>query len=217
MERQAWIGGGAVAISALLFGGIALALPDAGPLPIDREAAEAIQSMGQQGEQFWEAVTNLGSSVVIVAVALLYSIWFGLHRRTWAALYIPAAGIVAYVVNQLIKSWVDRPRPAGAWGIEVDGTSFPSGNAMLAMAVYGTITATFVLYALAGRAAKWIASTVGIIGIACVGFSRLFFGVHYLSDITAGYAAGALVMLIALHLINYTLNRNHSVNRSHSV
>ncbi|GMK41491.1 hypothetical protein PCCS19_45480 [Paenibacillus sp. CCS19] len=217
MERQAWIAGGAFAVSALLFGGIVLALPDAGPLAVDRQAAEAIQSMGQQGEQLWEAVTNLGSSTVIVAAALLYSIWFGLHRRTWAALYIPASGIVAYVINQLLKGWVDRPRPAGAWGIEVDGSSFPSGNAMLAMAVYGTITASFVLYALAGRAAKWIASTVGIIGIACVGFSRLFFGVHYLSDIAAGYAAGALVMLPALHLIHHTLHRNPRVNRSHSV
>ncbi|MBD3918875.1 phosphatase PAP2 family protein [Paenibacillus sp. PR3] len=212
MERRVWIGGGAFAICALLFGGIVLALPDAGPLTIDREAAEAVQSLaGQQGEKLWKAVTNLGSSVVIVAAALLYGIWFGIHRRTWAALYIPAAGVVAYVCNQLLKSWVDRPRPAGAWGIEVDGSSFPSGNAMLAMAVYGTITASFVLYALAGRTAKWIASTIGIIGIACVGFSRLFFGVHYLSDIAAGYAAGALVMLIALHMVNYTLNRKHSV------
>jgi len=210
MERRVWIGGGAFAICALLFGGIVLTLPDAGPLSIDREAAEAVQSLtGQQGEQLWEAVTHLGSSVVITAAALLYSIWFGIHRRTWAALYFPAAGVAAYVLNQLLKSWVVRPRPAGAWGIDVDGSSFPSGNAMLAMAVYGMITASFVLYAIAGRAAKWIASTIGIIGIACVGFSRLFFGVHYLSDIVAGYAAGALVMLITLHLVHYTLNRKH--------
>lgn len=210
MEKRTWIGGGAFLACAILLGAIVLSLPDAGPLAIDRNAAEAVQSLtGKQGEQMWKAVTNLGSPVIIVAVALLYSIWFGLRRRTWAALYIPAAGIVAYVLNQLLKGWVDRPRPEGAWGIEVDGASFPSGNAMLAMAVYGTITASFVLYALAGRAAKWIASIVGIIAIACVGFSRLFFGVHYVSDIAAGYAAGALIMLIALHLVHYSLNRNN--------
>ncbi|PWW05469.1 undecaprenyl-diphosphatase [Paenibacillus cellulosilyticus] len=210
MEKRAWIGGGAFLACAILFGGIVWSIPDAGPLAIDREAADAIQSLtGKQGEQVWKAVTNLGSSLIIVAVALLYSIWFGLHRRTWAALYIPAAGIVAYACNQLLKGWVDRPRPLGAWGIEVDGASFPSGNAMLAMAVYGTIALSFVLYAIAGRAAKWIASIIGIICIASVGFSRLFFGVHYLSDIVAGYAAGALVMLLALHLVHYSLHRNN--------
>lgn len=208
MEKRVWIGGGAFALCALLFIAIWLQIPDAGPMTVDEKAAETVRSWaGTEGEAFWRSVTKLGSSSVIVAVSLLYAGWFGWRRRTAWALLIPVSGAVAYGVNQLLKMWIERPRPIEAWGIEVDGTSFPSGNAMLAMAVYGTIALSFMMYGSAGRFVNILTALIGLAVVAAVGFSRLFFNVHYFTDIVAGYAAGGLVTLAALHMLHKVLGR----------
>ncbi|EFM12020.1 phosphoesterase PA-phosphatase related protein [Paenibacillus curdlanolyticus YK9] len=208
MKKQQLIAGAAFALCIIVFVIIAFTLPEAGPARFDERVAQAVHSLaGDSGEGWWKAVTQLGSSVAIVVVSLAYAAWFGWRNRTFGALWIPLAGIAAYGVNQVLKMMVDRPRPAGAWGIETDGASFPSGNAMLAAAVYGTIAASFVLYAAASRVVKATVGAVGFIIIIAVGFSRLYFSVHYFTDILAGYAAGACVMLAALHLLNMALSR----------
>ncbi|MWC28099.1 phosphatase PAP2 family protein [Paenibacillus sp. MMS18-CY102] len=203
MKKQQMIAGAAFVLCVALFGVLALTLPEAGPSRVDERVAQGVRTIaGNSGEECWRSVTQLGSSVAIV-----YAAWFGWRNRTISALLIPMAGAAAYGVNQVLKAIVDRPRPVGAWGIEVDGSSFPSGNAMLAMAVYGTIAVSFVLYAAASRAVKATVGAVGFLIIIAVGFSRLYFSVHYFTDILAGYAAGGSIMLAALHLLNLTLSR----------
>jgi len=196
----------------LLFIIIAAMLPESGPLDIDEKAAEAVRSAaGHQGEQAWRAVTELGSSIVIIAAALVYTAWLGWRLLSAAALWIPAGGAAAYALNQGLKTWLRRERPADAWGIEFAGASFPSGNAMLAMTVYGTIALSFLLYTKAGRVAKSTAAVAGVVVIVCVGFSRLFFGVHYVTDIVAGYAAGGAVMLASLYMLGVSLKRKRRI------
>ncbi|GFN30737.1 phosphatase PAP2 family protein [Paenibacillus xylaniclasticus] len=203
------IGAGLFAVCVLLFAAIAAMVPDKGPLYIDKKAVEAVRSLaGYQGEEIWKAVTELGSATVIIAAALVYTAWLGWRLRSAAVLWIPGGAAVGYALNQGLKAWLDRERPAGAWGIEFDGASFPSGNAMLAVAVYGTIMLSFVLYTKAGRVAKLFAAIVAVAIIVSVGFSRLFFGVHYVTDVVAGYAAGGAVMLASLHMLDKSLERS---------
>ncbi|WP_127534177.1 phosphatase PAP2 family protein [Paenibacillus kobensis] len=206
------IGAVVLGVCVLLFIIIAAVLPESGPLMIDEKAAQAVRHMaGHQGEQVWKAVTELGSSTIIIAAALVYTAWLGWRLRSAAVLWIPAGGAAAYLLNQGLKTWLDRERPTGAWGIEFDGASFPSGNAMLAMAVYGTMMLSFLLYTKAGRVAKSTAAIVGVAIIVCVGFSRLFFGVHYVTDIIAGYAAGGAVMMVSLYLLGTSIKRKQRI------
>jgi undecaprenyl-diphosphatase len=93
------------------------------------------------------------------------------------------------LLNDVLKDWFQRTRPAPVGAlIPAQAFSFPSGHAMVAAAFY-----LFVGY-LAWRLlpGRWrIVCAVGLVLIAfLIGLSRLYLGVHYLTDVVAGYIAG---------------------------
>jgi len=93
---------------------------------------------------------------------------------------------------------VHRPRPLNAFYIE-DSFSFPSGHAAVAVAFYGFCA--YILFRLCEQW-KWKANAmmIGVSMIAFIGFSRLYLGVHYLSDVWGGYLIGALWLLFGITL-----------------
>ncbi|WP_228055957.1 phosphatase PAP2 family protein [Lusitaniella coriacea] len=140
------------------------------------------------------AATTLGEPVLLFALSIMMSVAL-LFRRQWIdAIAWAVNAIGATGLNFWLKHLFARDRPA-LWEriVEVDFYSFPSGHAMISLAIYG-----FLGYWLAKRfPARWklIASLTTIL-IFAIGFSRLYLGVHWLTDIAAGYAAG-LVWLMA--------------------
>jgi len=131
----------------------------------------------------------IGKQVVLVLVAIL-SIYF-LYQRYWrelAMLLISSA--VGSVVWNFIISYFARPRPPEQTGLVVKTIpSFPSGHAMSALICYGFL-AYLLVPKMPSRFWKW---TVGIAALLIVlfdGFSRVFQGGHYLTDVLAGYALG---------------------------
>ena len=145
-----------------------------------------------------QAAAILGGSRVIIVLTLLLTAaaaWFmGIRKALW----IMAGVAVAYLVNSALKAWIARPRPAEAWGIEVDGFSFPSGNAMLAIALYGMFAIWMGKYGKIGKGAKTAIGWIAVQLIVLIGWSRLYFSVHYITDIIAGYAAGGFVVLLLM-------------------
>ncbi|MCC5661226.1 phosphatase PAP2 family protein [Nostoc sp. XA010] len=140
------------------------------------------------------SITFMGDPVVM----LLSSLWLAIsplfsNRRRQAAI-LGIAGVGATLLNCLMKLLFGRARPA-LWKhiIKVGQHSFPSGHAMVSIVIYG-----FTGYILAKQFPEWRFWIYGltIALIAAIGFSRLYLGVHWLTDVTAGYAAG-LVWLIA--------------------
>lgn len=135
-------------------------------------------------------VTALGNTLTLVILVLCVSIflWLTHHRYSVYLLMIALAG--GALLTALLKDIFGRPRPSVIdWGTQVLSQSFPSGHAMSAMIAYGsvaylvgrlepTMRLRFTTWALAG------------IVILAIGASRIYLGVHYPSDVLAGYTAG---------------------------
>ena len=88
-----------------------------------------------------------------------------------------------------IKDAVDRPRPEGAL-IDASGSSFPSGHAAHSV-LYLWLAVTIVLRLRPGMARRTAVVAAGLALTILVGLSRVYLNVHYLSDVSAGWALGA--------------------------
>jgi membrane-associated phospholipid phosphatase len=141
---------------------------------------------------FFLVVTALGSAEVLALLGLVVAVVYGLRRRwlylgTWLAALAGGA-----VLNELLKGLFARPRPSFADPLVLEtGYSFLSGHAMLSLIAYGVL-AYFVVLGLR----TWRARTAVVFGAALlvllIGFSRMYLGVHYFSDVVAGYTAGGV-------------------------
>jgi membrane-associated phospholipid phosphatase len=135
------------------------------------------------------AVTALGSTVVLSILVGLAVMFLAIRRQWRVALYLLVAGAGALVLNPLLKSLVGRLRPVLAHPIaHGTGSSFPSGHALGSMVCYGALLLVF-LPAARGRWRTVLKVVVAAI-IVVVGVSRILLGVHYVSDVVGGWAIG---------------------------
>jgi undecaprenyl-diphosphatase len=149
-----------------------------------------------QLDRVMTVITNLGNpSVLLVASLLLAALLLWQKRRAETATLVIAA-IGALGLNTVLKALFARSRPA-LWQrtVEVNFYSFPSGHAMLSLVVFGVVG-----YLLAARIPRWrVAIAISTVLLVCaIGFSRLYFGVHWPTDIVAGYAAGTVWLMACL-------------------
>lgn len=144
-------------------------------------------------------LTALGGSPVILAVATVTSLLVrSLGRaRSVMPLWIAVAG--AQLTSWAGKYAIGRERPSFVEGVVEWSPSFPSGHSTSAMALYG-----FLAYTLASEESDvrvrfefvfWLA-----VLIASIGFSRIFLGVHYASDVLSGWLVGFFWLLVAIAL-----------------
>ncbi|MFC3801303.1 phosphatase PAP2 family protein [Cohnella sp. GCM10012308] len=186
----------AVALMALLFATIT-SLRAGGYAGWDRFAADAAADIRESGwTSLWRAINDMGSSAGIAAVALLSAAcWWRL--RSWKiAVSFVGVVLIAYVLQTALKSAFGYERPDDAWGIAHDGYGYPSGNATIAAALYGWWILLGWLE-LRGHFWKIAVCALAVLLIAATGWSRIYFGVHYLSDVCAGFCVGGLCALAA--------------------
>ncbi len=145
-------------------------------------------------DQIMLGFTFIGDPTILLVATL--SICFGLilQQQRVEAVILAIAGIGAIGLNFLLKDLFARTRPE-LWQqmIDVRYYSFPSGHAMISAVVYGLI-GYFLATRFKGQSG-WIISLTALL-VVIIGFSRLYLGVHWPTDIIAGYAAG-LIWLIA--------------------
>lgn len=144
---------------------------------------------GQALDSFMLFVTKLGSGEVMLAVTIIILVVFVLRgwRREAIALLICLAG--AGVLNQVLKVLFARSRPDLFSIIEETGYSFPSGHSMVSFCVYGFVAYTFSRNFSSIRQRGLVFSVAGIV-VALIGISRIYLGVHYPTDVLAGFVAG---------------------------
>lgn len=180
-----------------------------GPTPGDvtaREIAEGIRAAWLTG--FVKAFTALGSAPVVWPLAFICGAALALRRR-WAEVCVLAAGmaLIVFGVHE-VKDAVARPRPADGL-IAASGFSFPSGHtAYSTFYVWLAVTTAVRLRPGMARGAAVIAA--GIVLSALVGLSRVYLGVHYMSDVNGGWALGAAAFSLcaAVALIISALRHN---------
>jgi undecaprenyl-diphosphatase len=135
-------------------------------------------------------ITELGTGVVVMMVVAIAALFLWLTRHKHSAALLLVATSVGIVINSFLKDVFHRDRPAiFDWGTEVFSSSFPSGHAMSAAIVYGTVA---YLAARLQRTHLARALTIGaaLILILLIAFSRVYLGVHYPSDTLAGLLVG---------------------------
>ncbi|MBZ9909938.1 phosphatase PAP2 family protein [Mesorhizobium sp. BR115XR7A] len=135
-------------------------------------------------------ITSLGSSSVLVLITAATIIYLLLIRRPATALLMFVAVAGGQVLSSLLKAGVDRPRPElVSHLVNETSLSFPSGHAMLSAVTYltlGSLAARF----LPGRTTKVYVLFLAVLTTVLVGVSRIYLGVHWPSDVLAGWCAG---------------------------
>jgi undecaprenyl-diphosphatase len=138
-----------------------------------------------------EFVTHLGDLTTLEVVLGVAVVFFVVVRRWRTACCVAAAGLSAYALEYSVKPWVNRPRPDLAWVAHRPASpSFPSGHALLSMAVYAAVA---VGLAAMIRRRGGLAKVILALGLALpvlIGFTRMYLGLHYMSDVVGGFCAG---------------------------
>ena len=156
---------------------------------------------------FW--VTLLGKSKIILLfiIAAISILWLWKKRLYIIPLLVSISG--ATVFTFIGKAVFHRARPSIAVYTE-SSFSFPSGHAAIAIAFYG-----FLAYLLIRNSKNWKYKIniffAGFITILLIGFSRLYLGVHYVSDVWGGYLVGAIWLIIAISISEYLLSKKQKM------
>lgn len=149
-------------------------------------------------------VTSLGSAVVVTLVTVAVVGFLLLKKMFGYASLVTVASAGGALLNKLLKVHFARPRPEAVPHLrEVFSLSFPSGHAMLAAVVYLTLGALLVP-TLKNKREKVYCLGVAMLLTLLVGASRVYLGVHYPTDVLAGWAVGlswALLCWIAARLM----------------
>jgi undecaprenyl-diphosphatase len=136
-------------------------------------------------------ITTLGTGSVVILMTAVAGMFLSLTGQRKAALLLVAATIGGLALNLLLKFHYHRPRPhVFPWDTYVVSSSFPSGHAMNAVIVYGTIAylAARLSPLRSVRLTTQLLALAVIVSICC---SRIYLGVHYPSDVIGGVIVGA--------------------------
>ncbi|WP_136620763.1 MULTISPECIES: phosphatase PAP2 family protein [Mesorhizobium] len=135
-------------------------------------------------------ITSLGSSAVLVLITAATILYLLLIRRPATALFLFVAVAGGQVLSSLLKVGIDRPRPELVSHLVTETSlSFPSGHAMLSAVTYLTLGALAARF-LPGRTTKIYVLSLAVLTTLLVGISRIYLGVHWPSDVLAGWCAG---------------------------
>ncbi len=161
-----------------------------GPTPGDETAREIVGHLHSAAlVSVSKAITWFGSGVVVWALAAICAALLAWRRR-WAEFWVLVAGMaITQIGITEIKDAVDRPRPPDPV-VSSSGSSFPSGHAAHSV-FYLWLAVTIVLRLRPGMARGAAVVTAGFALTALIGLSRVYLQVHYLSDVSAGWALGA--------------------------
>jgi membrane protein DedA with SNARE-associated domain/membrane-associated phospholipid phosphatase len=163
---------------------------DPGPTPGDETAIEIVGHLHSGFlESVAKVVTFLGSGVFVWALTAVCAALLAARRR-WPELAVLVAGMALLTIGyHELKAAVDRPRPPDRL-VAVSGSSFPSGHAADSV-LYLWLAVTIVLRLRPGMARAAAVVIAGLVLTILIGLSRVYLNVHYLSDVSAGWALGA--------------------------
>ena len=135
------------------------------------------------------------TAVFLVLLSVLYPRW----QAGWA-LSLCLGG--SALLNTLFKQIFARPRPDILPVVSATGYSFPSGHAMIALCFYGMV-AYLISRHLPGFVGRIVLFVLTGVFVMLIGISRIYLGVHYPSDVLAGYAAGAMWLAFCISLVTW--------------
>ena len=143
-------------------------------------------------------ITNFGGVIWLIFITTILLIFI---KNKLIKIYIVLNLAISGILNQILKNIVQRPRPTEFRLIDEKGYSFPSGHSMVSAAFYG-----FLIYLIfknvKNKYLKWISIILLTILIILIGISRIYLGVHYTSDVLAGFLISISYLIIFTSIVN---------------
>lgn len=138
-------------------------------------------------------ITNLGDTLPTILIAAAFFVLLIIKKYYYAAIFLVLNKVVVALLNSLIKNIIERPRPSHYHYVYAGGFSFPSGHSASSFALYISllIIAWFIFKNIKF---KLLISILTISIVILVGYSRIFLGIHYPSDVLGGYTLAAIIL-----------------------
>jgi undecaprenyl-diphosphatase len=200
MERATLVGVIAAAVLLLAFAALANAVGEGSTRAFDEWLLVALRTPGDLAdpigpkwlEEMMRDFTAMGSTGVLTLMVLAVAGFLALTAKTHAAVFVPISVAGGVAISQAMKLFFGRPRPELVpHGAEVYTASFPSGHSMMSAVVYLTLGA-LLARTQSDLGVKAYILVVAVFLTVLVGTSRVYLGVHWPSDVLAGWALGGL-------------------------
>lgn len=165
-----------------------------------------LANRSDQGLKLFYYVTRCGDPLILMTVFFSVILVLVLKRQYAQVSVLAVVFMLSWVGMQLLKSVLRRNRPIGAELLfQVSGFSFPSGHAMVSLSFYGIIL--FIICSYINKKYHLYIYAIGYVFIFLIGVSRIYLGVHYLSDVLAGFILGSLPLLLGIKILKIVLNQ----------
>ncbi|WP_299574999.1 phosphatase PAP2 family protein [uncultured Williamsia sp.] len=163
----------------------------------------------------FRVITTVGNTAAMTLIAIVATVvlW---RRDRGLALTVLLGSASGWLLMQALKYGVARPRPPERFRVlAIDTYSFPSGHAMMSAIVLGLVAVA------AWRTSAWVRGHRAVLAIApvasaLIGASRVYLGVHWTTDVVAGWVIGALWVVVAL-VVGGVLSRGRAARRGRPV
>ncbi len=210
------LGLGVIAVTVVVFALLADAVAEGQTQRVDTAILRWIDSHATPAlDVLAMEVTSLGSGMVVWTLVLVASafLWTTRHRYSVLLLWVAMGG--SALLSTLLKAFFDRPRPqVFPWRVPYAGqASFPSGHSMTAMVGYATLAYLLTRLEPSRRMRRLTFAVAGTI-VILVGLSRLYLGVHWPSDVAAGFVVGlawASFCALGIEAVRYFRTRRPEV------
>lgn len=155
-------------------------------------------------------VTNLGSGLFLIFITIIVAYLLKDKKKSMG---ISINLVLAFLMNILLKNIFQRERPLLENRlIHEMGYSFPSGHSMVSMAFYGFLIYLIYVYIDRKRYKYPLIILLSII-ILIIGFSRIYLGVHYLSDVLAGFLISIAYLILFVYFFNKFIKVNPKIKK----
>lgn len=145
-------------------------------------------------------ITHFGGATFLILLSTILLITI---KKKKIGIYIWLNLGISAILNQILKNIFQRPRPTEYRIINEMGYSFPSGHSMASMAFYGFLI--YIIYKnVKNKYLKWTSIILLSLLITLIGLSRIYLGVHYTSDVLAGFFISLSYLIIFTSFFNNT-------------
>lgn len=198
----------------VVFSKIAGEIIEKQPIGIDISILNAIHQQATPFfDQFFLFITNMANVEVILPFTLVILAYFIYKKQRQNALILLSSVGGAAVANFVLKLLFHRNRPS-LWHLLITetGYSFPSGHAMLSSAL--VLSIIFIIWK---TRLRWPVLIIGIILVGLIGLSRVYLGVHYPTDVIAGWSVSLVWVIIVLISIRYLSVNDFNRHRAKTI
>jgi undecaprenyl-diphosphatase len=189
------IGFAGLIASLVVLGSLADGVRDQEVFALDTWATPFLHGISSPAlDAFFNTLTALGSSLVVLPIFLVAVALLTLRRRYGATLFLSVALAGSLAIDFTMKLIFQRPRPKLDYAAVLPDYSFPSGHSMNGVVFY--VSLALIAWSVFGRRVGVTALAISIVLAFGIGVSRIYLGYHYLTDVVGGFLAGTVWLLV---------------------